>query len=180
MNYYLKTKKQDLYRFPYQMNIMSTINVKASALKESSFRRDKLFLIKFLIFVCITLYVMKGWATFVIGPHQIRSLDGDWPSTKLKTRHFLVLQVSWNWTNSIFSRINRFDLKSFLFCRATHALRFYTLSAAGGLQESFLVRFEGVYLYIFIPVRTSKFSQKLVHLSKRIPVPPNFCIYQTS
>jgi hypothetical protein len=28
---------------------------KASALKESSFRTDKLFLIKFLIFVCITL-----------------------------------------------------------------------------------------------------------------------------
>ena len=73
-----------------------------------------------------------------------------------------------------------FWLEIFLFFRATHALRFYTLSVVGGLQESFLVRFEGVYLYIFMPVRTSKFSQKLVHLSKRIPVPPNFCIYQTS
>ena len=82
--------------------------------------------------------------------------------------------------NSIFSRINRIDLKSFLFFRATHALRFYTLSIADGLQESFLVRFEGVYLYIFIPVGSPKFSQKLVHLRKRIPVHPNFCKCQTS
>ena len=98
----------------------------------------------------------------------------------LKTRHFLVLQVTQTSKNSIFSRINRFDLKSFLFFRATHALRFYTLSIVGGLQESFLVRFEGVCLYIFIPVGTPKFSQKLVYLSKRIPVHSNFWIYQTS
>ena len=57
---------------------------------------------------------------------------------------------------------NRFDLKSFLLFRATHALRFYTLSVVGGLQESFLVRFEGVCLYIFMPVGTLKFSQKLI------------------
>ena len=98
----------------------------------------------------------------------------------LKTRHVLVLQVTQTSKNSIFSRINRFDLKSFFIFRVSHALRFYALSIVGGLQESFLVRFEGVCLYIFIPVRTFKFSQKLVHLSKRIPVPPNFCIYQTS
>ena len=77
-------------------------------------------------------------------------------------------------------RINRFDFNSLLFFRATHELRFYTLSIVGGLQESFLVRFEGVCLYIFIPVGTPKFSQKLVYLRKRVPEHPNFCICQTS
>jgi hypothetical protein len=98
----------------------------------------------------------------------------------LKTKHFLVLQVTQTSKNSIFSRVNCFDLKFFLFFRATHALRFYVISVVSGLQESFLARFEGVCLYIFMPVETPKFSQKLVYLSKRIPVPPNFCIYQTS
>jgi hypothetical protein len=98
----------------------------------------------------------------------------------LKTRHSLVLKVTHTSKNSIFSRINRFDLKFFLFFRVTRALRFYAISVVGGLQESFLVRFEGACLYIFMPVGTPKFSQKLVYLSKRIPVPPNFCICQTS
>ena len=52
-----------------------------------------------------------------------------------------------------------FDLKSFLFFRATHALRFYTFSVVGGLQISFLVRFEGVCLYIFIPVEPPNFHK---------------------
>jgi hypothetical protein len=98
----------------------------------------------------------------------------------LKTRHFLVLQVTQTSKNSIFSRINRFDLKFFIFFRATHALHFYALFVVGGLQESFLVRFEGVCLYIFIPVGTPKFSQKLIYFSKRVPVHSNFCIWQTS
>jgi hypothetical protein len=98
----------------------------------------------------------------------------------LKTRHVLVLQVTQTSKNSIFSRINRFDLKSFLYFRATHAPRFYTLSIVGGLQIKFLVSFKGVCLYIFIPVGTPKFSQTLVYLSKRVPEHPNFCICQTS
>jgi hypothetical protein len=79
----------------------------------------------------------------------------------LKTRHFLVLQVTQTSKNSIISRINRFDLKSFLFFRATHALHFYALSVVGGLQESFLVRFEGVCLYIFMPVGTPQIFTKI-------------------
>jgi hypothetical protein len=79
----------------------------------------------------------------------------------LKTRHFLFLQITQTSKNSIFSRVNCFDLKFFLFFRATHALRFYAISVVGGLQESFLARFEGVCLYIFMPVGTPKFSQKI-------------------
>jgi hypothetical protein len=99
---------------------------------------------------------------------------------QVEDQDFLVLQVTQTSKNSIFSKVNCFDLKSFLFFRATHALRFYPLFIVGGLQESVLVRFEGVCLYIFIPVGPPKFSQKLVHLSKRVPVHPNFCICQTS
>ena len=70
---------------------------------------------------------------------------------QVEDQYFLDLQVRRTWKNSIFSRIDHFDLKSFLFFRATHALRFYAFSVVGGLQKSFLVRFEEVCLYIFIP-----------------------------
>ena len=119
---------------------------KASALKESSFRTDKLFLIKFLIFVCITLEFVKYWATFVFGV-PLDSFTG-WRLTQyqVEDQGFLVFQVSQTWKNSIFSRINHFDLKSFLFFRATHALRFYALFVVGELLVNFLCFFEAVLL----------------------------------
>ena len=163
--------------------VVIALEFKAPALKESSFgtKGDRQTFFDQIFNFCLhNIIARKVLSNFCFGVPSDSFIGWRLTQYQVEDQAFFSLTGNPNFKNSIFSRINRFDLKSFLFFRATHALRFYTLSVVSRLQESFLVGIEGVCLYNFMPVGTSKFSQKLVHLSKRIPVPPNFCIYQTS
>ena len=159
------------------------IDIKAPALKESSFgtKGDRQTFFDQIFNFCLhNIIARKVLSNFCFGVPSDSFIGWRLTQYQVEDQDFLVLQVTQTSKNSIFSKVNCFDLKFFLFFRATHALRFYTLSIVGGLQESFLVRFERACLYIIIPVGTPKFSQKLIIFSKRIPVHSNFCIYQTS
>ena len=107
---------------------------------------DKLFFDQIFNFCLHNIIVRKVLNNFCFWD-PLDSFTG-WRSTQyqVEDQGFLVLQVSRTWKNSIFSRINRFDLKSFLVFRATHALRFYALSVVGELQVNFLCSFETVFL----------------------------------